>query len=158
MKKNISILIVILLVVLAFRLKDSFSINIGPKNASTSTNTVNPTQNKNGSSLETKESSEGPVTVAVAPQSLDSSSSTWNFDISLNTHSEELNVDLVIVSELIDDQGKSYKPISWEGAPPGGHHRSGVLKFDPISPKPKSIELKIKNIGGTAERSFKWIF
>ena len=73
-----------------------------------------------------------------------------------DTHSEELSEDLVAVSELLDDQGKAYKPTSWDGSPPGGHHRNGVLKFNPISPKPRSLELKIKNVGGVVERSFKW--
>ncbi|MCL4366435.1 hypothetical protein M1437_04370 [Patescibacteria group bacterium] len=156
MKKLAVIFIAILLVILVIKLKDSFSINIGPKNTSTSTISANPTQNQNSNNSLTKESSEGPVTVAVTPQGLDSSSSTWNFDISLNTHSEELSQDLVAASEIVDDQGKSYRPISWEGAPPGGHHREGVLKFSPISPKPKFIEIKIKNVGGVSERRFKW--
>ena len=75
-----------------------------------------------------------------------------------------MSADLVAVSELIDNQGKTYKPTSWEGSAPGGHHREGVLKFNPIpegknsfiSLKPKSLELKIKNVGGVPERRFKW--
>ena len=155
MKKITIIIIVILFVILVVTFKDSFSINIGPKNASTSTNTVNLTQNKNNG-LETKESNEGPVTVAVTPRSLEQDLATWDFEIALNTHSEELSTDLATNSELVDNQGRSYNPISWEGSLPGGHHRSGVLKFSPISPKPKSIELKIKNVGGVTERSFEW--
>lgn len=105
----------------------------------------NKTQN-----LETQENNEGPVSLKVTPKDL------WNFEVSLDTHSEELSEDLVAVSDLVDDQGKSHKPTSWEGAPPGGHHREGILKFNPISPRPKSLELKIKNVGGVPERSFKW--
>lgn len=161
--KKITVIIAILLVILTIKLKDSFSINIGSKNRSTST-TVNNSASSNtasgettqnqSSGLETRESNDGPVSVAVTPRSLESAS--WDFDITLNTHSEELSEDLVAVSQLIDDQGKSFKPTAWEGAPPGGHHREGVLKFNPISPKPKSIEIKIKNVGGIQERSFKW--
>lgn len=156
MKKIYIVIIIILFVILAFKIKDSFSINIGSKTAPV--NTTNPPSSNfvQGGSLETKESSEGSVTVAVTPQSLDPSSSTWDFEIALNTHSEELNEDLTTISELIDDQGKLYKPASWEGAPAGGHHRQGILKFNPISPKPKSLELKIRNVGGIEERSFKW--
>lgn len=163
MEKITIIFIVILLVILAVKLKDSFSINIGPKNTATSTNATNSASSnenqggitQNTSGLETKESTEGPVSVAVTPKSLEAST-PWDFDITLNTHSEELSEDLVAVSELLNDQGKSYKPTAWEGAPPGGHHRQGILKFNPISPKPKSIEIKIKNVGGIPERSFKW--
>ena len=117
--------------------------------------TKNPSNNN---SLETKESTEGPVSVTVTPLGLENNSPTGNFEISLDTHSEELSADLVAVSELVDDQGKIYLPISWEGDGPGGHHREGVLKFNPISPKPKSLVLKIKDVGGIPERSFKWIF
>lgn len=151
--KNLTIIfIVILLVILAVKLKDSFSINIGPKNISTPTNATSTAS----SGLGTKESSESPVTIAVTPRALEESSTSWDFEIALNTHSEELSADLVAVSELVDDSGKSYKPTSWEGSPPGGHHRQGILKFNSISPRPKSIELKIKNVGGIPERNFKW--
>lgn len=145
MKKIWPVYIIALVAVLAFVLKDNFSIKINSKNEAAPTAQT--------TSFETKEDTQGPVSIAVTP----SFTGTWNFAISLNTHSEELDMDLVTVSELIDDKGKSYTAVSWEGAPPGGHHRNGTLKFNPISPKPKSVELKVKNIGGV-ERSFKWIF
>ena len=148
MKKITIIFFVLLAIVLIAILKNSFSINIG-------SNVITPTQN-NDSSFETKESNDGPVSVAVTPRSLEEGLSSWDFDITLNTHSEELSADLVAVSELVDDRGDVYKPISWEGSSPGGHHREGVLKFNPVSPRPESIELKIKNVGGIAERRFKW--
>ncbi|MBI2314494.1 hypothetical protein HYU93_00320 [Candidatus Daviesbacteria bacterium] len=155
MKKITVAVIAILFLILGVKLKDSFSVNIGPKNINTPVAIQgSPSQNK--SDLETKESNGGPVSVAVTPKGLEKGLSVWDFDITLNTHSEELNEDLVAISELVDGQGKSYKPISWEGAPPGGHHRQGILKFNPISPKPKSLELNIKNAGGIPERRFKW--
>ncbi len=150
-----ALLIGLLLIVLAAILKDSFSININSKSASSPSNVTNPTQSIN-STLETEENTEGPVSVTVTPLSLENGSPTWNFEIALNTHSGSIDADLVTVSKLVDDNGKSYKPVSWEGSPPGGHHRNGVLKFNPISPKPKFIELKIKDIGEVPERSFKW--
>lgn len=163
MKKVTIIFVILLLIVLAVTLKDSFSVNIVPKSTGTPNNITSSAQSKN-SSFETKENTEGPVSVTVKPLSLENGLPTWDFEITLNTHSEELNADLVTVSELVDDQGKLYKPISWEGDKPGGHHRSGILKFNPISPKPKSLELKMsklfpsetKNVGGVTERSFKW--
>jgi len=147
-----SILTVIILVIVFF---NSVSIKIG---STSNTGVVSGSTQADNNSLKTKESNEGPVSVTVAPQSLDVGSPTWNFEVSLNTHAGSIDADLVTVSELLDDQAQVYKPLSWEGSAPGGHHRQGVLKFNPISPKPKSIELKIKNIGGVAERSFKWIF
>jgi predicted small integral membrane protein len=60
------------------------------------------------------------------------------------------------VSVLLDDMGNSHQPTAWEGAEPGGHHREGILKFDPITTKIKSLTLKIKDIGGISERAFQW--
>ncbi len=155
MKKiTIVIFVVLLIVVLLTTLKNSVSLNIGSKNTSNSNNaTAIPAQN-NKNNLETIESTDGPVSVVVTP--LDLGSQNWNFEISLDTHSGALDTNLAAVSELVDDQGKLYKPTSWDGPPPEGHHIKGILKFNPISPKPNSIELRIKNIGGVGQRSFKW--
>lgn len=146
----------LLVVILVAFLLNNVSINTSSKGTDKTNKTSSLAMPADVNNLETKESNEGPVAVSVTPKGLDASSPTWNFEVSLNTHSGSIDDDLVAVSELIDDQGRSYKPISWEGSAPGGHHRNGVLKFNPISPKPKSIELKIKNIGGVSERSFKW--
>ena len=62
----------------------------------------------------------------------------------------------IVVARQIDDSGKEYKPIAWEG-PVGGHHREGMLIFNQITPNPKSVELKISNIGDVV-RSFVWQF
>ncbi len=153
-KAAIIIFFVLLTIVLLTTLKNSVSLNIGSKNTNNSNNaTAIPAQN-NKNNLETIESTDGPVSVVVTP--LDLGSQNWNFEISLDTHSGALNTDLTAVSELVDDQGKLYKPVSWDGPAPEGHHLKGILKFNPILPKPKSIELKIKNIGGVSERNFKW--
>lgn len=103
-----------------------------------------------------KKNSEGSVEITVTPKDLSESAKTWDFEISLDTHTEELKEDLVSVSVLSGGDGKEYKPIFWDGMPPGGHHRSGVLKFNPISPPLKLIKLKIIQIGGVNERIFEW--
>lgn len=149
MKKITIIFIGLFLIILAFTF-----IN---KDTGNSNNVPSPTQDSNNS-LESRENNEGPVAIVVTPLNLKDSVSTWNFEITLDTHSGILDTDLVAVSELLDDQGKSYKPISWEGDSLGGHHRKGILKFKPVLPKPKPIELRIKNVGGIPERSFKWTF
>jgi hypothetical protein len=46
--------------------------------------------------------------------------------------------------------------MAWDGAPPGGHHREGVLRFKPISPQPQAIELQFTRAGEGAPRSFRW--
>ncbi len=100
--------------------------------------------------------SEGAVNISVAPKNgLDSGA--WKFEITLDTHSVEITEDLSKVSVLVDDSGQEYKPIAWEGDPPGGHHRAVILTFNPLIPKPESIKLKIFEVGGVAERIFAWI-
>ena len=99
--------------------------------------------------------SEGAVEITVTPLGLSEGSKAWDFKVVLNTHSVELNEDLVKASILIVD-GKEYKPTSWEGDPAGGHHREGILKFGAPSSQLKSTTLKINQIGGIKERRFNW--
>lgn len=106
--------------------------------------------------LLTKTSSEAEVTVDVTPVNILEDGETFDFNITLETHSVNLDQDLTLNSVLIDDENNSYNPIKWEGDPPGGHHRSGTLKFKSIIPKPKSLKLILKDIGGVKERVFEW--
>ncbi len=85
--------------------------------------------------------------MAVTPQNLAASATSWDFKVALDTHSGELNDDLVKTAALLDDKGGRHVPVKWEGAGPGGHHRDGTLKFNAISPLPKAIELQIQRPG-----------
>ena len=131
--------------------------------ASFSKNNKNPiTQNipreagdSSGGIWESKVNADGEVTVKVTPLELSSKSSEWKFDVGINTHSFELSQNLVDAAVLIDDQGKEYRPINWQGPGPGGHHVERILTFTPIIPAPKSVELKILNVGAPV-RSFVW--
>lgn len=115
-----------------------------------------PVNQSNGPSLYKEETSaEGNVTVAVTPVSLASGSKTWDFQISLDTHSAPLDQDMTKTSTIVDDSGRVYEPIQWDGDPAGGHHRQGVLKFKPIIPAPQTVTLKIEGIG-VPVRTFTW--
>ena len=74
----------------------------------------------------------------------------------MSTHSVELNYDIVKLSTLKDGMGREYQALKWNGDPPVGHHRSGVLEFPAIAKGTKSITLYIKNIAGVPERIFEW--
>lgn len=106
--------------------------------------------------FQSKKDSQGQVMVTVTPQSLSSASETWRFDVRLNTHVAPITQDLAKVAVLGDGLGHEEKPTAWQGDPPGGHHRKGVLVFKPMRPMPKSINLKIRDVGGIAERTFSW--
>jgi hypothetical protein len=96
------------------------------------------------------------VTIKATPRNLATNAGSWEFAIVFDTHSAELNDDVVKSSLLLDGAGGRFAPTAWEGAPPGGHHREGVLRFNPVSPKPHAIELQITRAGEDAPRSFRW--
>ena len=108
------------------------------------------------SHLTAQTSSARGVTVKVTPQNVAGDAKTWDFAVVLDTHSGDLSDDLVKSSFLLDGAGGKYSAIAWEGAAPGGHHREGVLRFKPISPQQKSIELQITRVGDPEPRSFLW--
>lgn len=96
------------------------------------------------------------VTITVTPRNVAAGTKAWDFAIRMDTHTKELSDDLAKSSVLVDERGREYSPIAWEGAKPGGHHRSGVLKFAPIDPLPQSLELRIQRPGKKAARVFRW--
>lgn len=106
--------------------------------------------------LETRSSSAAGVTVKVTPKDVTPGSATWSFAVVLETHSRDLSDDLVKDSVLVDARGTRYAPIAWEGAPPGGHHRQGVLRFKALGPAPGAFELQIRRPGESAARVFRW--
>jgi len=74
----------------------------------------------------------------------------------MNTHFVDLSQDMVSVSTLEDDRGRSYQPVAWEGSGPGGHHRKGVLEFPEIDGSAKSVKLIIREVADVPERTFEW--
>ena len=106
--------------------------------------------------LEARTSNAAGVTVKVTPKDVAPGSSTWTFAVVLDTHSRDLSDDLVKDSALVDARGTRYAPIAWEGAPPGGHHREGVLRFKGLGPEPGAFELQIRRPGESAARVFRW--
>lgn len=106
--------------------------------------------------LEARTSSAAGVTVKVTPKDVAPGAATWAFVVVLDTHSRDLSDDLVKGSVLVDARGTRYAPIAWEGAPPGGHHREGVLRFKALGPAPGAFELQIRRPGESAARVFRW--
>ena len=78
------------------------------------------------------------------------------FEISLDTHSVDLDIyDLKRLSLLRDDAGKVYQPTKVENKG-SGHHRQLVLVFPKLAPGNKRLELVVKDVAGVKERSFVW--
>lgn len=78
------------------------------------------------------------------------------FEVRMTTHSVELDQDIVALSTLKDNNGREYRPASWNGSPPGGHHRKGVLEFPVLEGGPKAVTLVIRDIDNVPERIFVW--
>lgn len=140
--------------ILALAFIGGFLVFYNPKPASS------PTQNNSyvfdtSQKWESKIDEQASVTVTVTPTLLSAESGEWKFNVVMDTHSVELDQDMIKIAKLIDDSGKEYIPLRWEGAEAGGHHREGVLVFSPITPAPNSVELKITEIADTV-RTFNW--
>lgn len=148
MNKTITIL------VLALAFIGGFLVFYNPKPASDpvqENSSVSETRQK----WESRVDDQANVTVTITPSNLLFDSKEWTFDVVLNTHSVELDQDMTKIAVLVDDDGKEYEPLRWDGAPAGGHHREGKLIFASIIPYPEYLKLNIKDIGGV-ERTFAW--
>jgi len=110
----------------------------------------------NGNLPESKTNEENSIKIKVTPTDILSNSPVWKFNIVLDTHSAELDYDLIKVVSLFDDQNKEYKPSGWDGPGAGGHHIDGTLAFKAVSPLPQKIEIRVLNVGGVASRNFTW--
>ncbi|MBE0625792.1 MAG: hypothetical protein IH606_13375 [Burkholderiales bacterium] len=106
--------------------------------------------------LEQQSSQANSVGISVKPVDVSATAKTWQFQATLTTHSGALDDDLARTATLVDAEGKQQAALGWDGDPPGGHHRKGVLKFKALSPRPDALEMRILRIGETAARTFRW--
>ncbi len=106
--------------------------------------------------LATKQSEENNVTVVVSPRAITPESQTVDFEITLDTHSVELDADLSAEAKIITDSGAPLAALSFEGDPPGGHHRRGVLRMPLPNPLPNQLVLVLPRMGAAQERVFTW--
>ncbi|HSJ57728.1 MAG TPA: hypothetical protein VLC95_11140 [Anaerolineae bacterium] len=104
--------------------------------------------------LETQSSDEGQVVVDVTPRS--PGGETWDFEVEFNTHSVDLGFDPAEISVLRCDRGDEFQALAWDGAGPGGHHRSGVLTFAALDHPVSSVELVVRDVAQVPERLFRW--
>jgi hypothetical protein len=101
-------------------------------------------------------SSASGVTVKVTPKDVSPQAAVWMFAVVLDTHSQDLRDDLARTATLVDARGGRHAPLAWEGAPPGGHHRAGVLRFKGLGAQAGGLELQIQRAGEQSPRVFRW--
>ncbi len=105
--------------------------------------------------------SQGSVTVVVNPVDLKPTDDTLTFEISMNTHSVDLSMNLAKLATLTTDTGETIQAVTWDGPASGGHHVSGKLTF-PGTFEKKSILSGVKQLTLTildvdaASRTFTW--
>ncbi|MDP4008924.1 MAG: hypothetical protein Q8P71_00675, partial [bacterium] len=102
------------------------------------------TENQDSGEFASQTNSDGPVAVTITPKNL--SDNEWSFEVVLDTHLEELTANLTEVVILLDEEGNENAPTTWEGDPPGGHHRSGILRFNAPTAQSKTIILKVLGV------------
>lgn len=76
----------------------------------------------------TRMDGQGMVTMEVAPVNLGLPGETLVFEVTMNTHSVDLSMDLAELSTLTTDTGQVIQASLWD-APRGGHHVFGKLLF-----------------------------
>jgi hypothetical protein len=115
------------------------------------------TQPVSAAEFATRSNDTGGVRVDVTPKSV-AAGSAWQFEVVMDTHTKSLDDDLTKTAVLVDDGGRKYAPLDWQGDAPGGHHRKGVLRFAAPTEPIKSFELQIQGVGGDSKnkRIFKW--
>lgn len=134
----------------------------GETRPSVSTAQPNPSTTETGQpstsgwDLSSRRNDAGRVVIDVQPLKLNDDQETWEFAVALNTHSVDLAFDMTEVSVLRCDQDQEYTPTVWEGPGPGGHHRSGVLKFAALDHSTSFVEIIIRDVAEVPERVFRW--
>ena len=104
--------------------------------------------------------SQGAVDFEVKPLNLGNPASDLIFDVSMNTHSVDLSMNLASLATLTTDTGVTVQGTHWDGAK-GGHHVEGKLSFPatydgkPLLKGAKELTLTIKNVDAPI-RIFNW--
>lgn len=71
----------------------------------------------------------------------------------LDTHSVEPDADLA-ASAVLEVDGVGWPVVEWSGDGPGGHHRSGELRFDSGGPARGAARLTITGFADPVEVSW----
>lgn len=82
----------------------------------------------------------GAVTVKVAPHHIDATGA--EFEVTIDTHSQDLAMDLADGAELVVG-GTRWPVQGWDGDGPSGHHRAGTLRFGAGGPPSGAVEITL---------------
>jgi hypothetical protein len=102
-------------------------------------------QTATSAALETKTVRAGAVAVTIEPVRIDGSGAVFN--VRLDSHAGSLDLDLPANSRL-EVGGRAWQVDGWTGDAPGGHHRSGALRFAPAGTPAGNATLTISGLAG----------
>lgn len=152
MNKKIIIIFSILGVILLFLILNKS--NGGSSNSSNSTTLSKKldtmTSNK---SYKPQEKSFGLVDIEITPSHI-TNGDPIKFDVSLNTHSIELDYDFKEIATLTDDNRNTYEVKNWDGGS-GGHHLRGTLEFEDLKTSASKLSLELSGIDGE-DNTYTW--
>jgi hypothetical protein len=103
---------------------------------------------------------QGAVIFEVTPLNLGTPADSLEFDVTMNTHSVDLSMDLAQLATLTTDAGVIVQATKWD-ATPGGHHISGKLIFPSMQDGKSILEgaskltLTVVNVDASS-RVFEW--
>jgi hypothetical protein len=101
----------------------------------------------------TKRDRQGPVTVALTL--MDSSAAGVKVRAALDTHSGSLDGIALEKAVSLRRPDGTEAPSAVEQATGGGHHRQAVVVF-PATAGASEVRIVVKNVGGIAQRDFRW--
>ena len=113
-----------------------------------------------GSQEMLRSDAQGAITFDVEPTNLSNPGAELTFEISMDTHSVDLSMDLADLATLTTNNGNMVQASLWD-APRGGHHVSGMLSFPasvdgkPLLDGATTLTLTIKDVDAP-ERVFTW--
>lgn len=128
MKLTLMVLLMILLSLFAVSCRNESSEINTPVMSFTGNETGQMIKPQTATAHETMVDEQGSVSVAVTPINLNDAAESLDFEVTMNTHSVDLSMDLATLATITTDNGRSVTAMLWE-ATPGGHHVSGVLSF-----------------------------
>ena len=101
--------------------------------------------------LAVRKSTIGGLEVTVIPTRLDTTGA--EFTVAFDTHTGAPGIDVATRSALVVD-GNPWTSPSWSGDGPGGHHRSGTLRFAAAGPVRGVARLTISGLDRPLEATW----
>lgn len=130
-----------------------FGLSVKPKQSTATTAVPKEEVSEQPATQQPQNKSLGAVDVEIIPINIESGDDLI-FQMTMNTHSVELEYDYTQIATLTDDQGNTYKPITWTGGN-SGHHLEGELVFAALPKNPENLTLTLEDIDNESG-TFTW--